>query len=143
MLEKGKFLLPSSPNPEPSNSKFNEKKKICFLSILFCFGSVLSPSICKREEVQDNTWFYWRAVKYAVFALKTLSPFSHGLIHNLSHVQAWQRVLNQSYIFGLTYFPGEGRKTCSLRIFFQNAKIGMPLPPVSCFFNFPGILQLI
>lgn len=106
MLEKGKFLFPSSPNPEPSNSKFYEKK-FYFLHFFFSFSSVLSPSICKIEEVQDNTWFYWSTVKYAIFALKTLASFSHNLIHNLSHVQVWQRVLNQSYIFGLTYFPGE------------------------------------
>lgn len=29
------------------------------------------------------------------------------LIHNLSHVQASQRVLNQSHTFGFTYLPDE------------------------------------
>lgn len=83
------------------------KKISIFCIFFFSFSSVLSPSICKIEEVQDNTWFYWSTVKYAIFALKTLASLSHSLSHNLSHVQVCQRVLNQSYIFGLTYFPGE------------------------------------
>lgn len=99
--EKSCFHPPQIQNPQIHNFM---NWKILLLANHFSLGTIFSALKYKIKEVKDNTCFYWIIVRYWNICLEECGFFQSSF---LSHVQASQRALNQSYARGFMCFIDE------------------------------------